>query len=267
MNKFFLSICAIVLDEAPYIEEWLQFHRFQGVEHFFIYDNGSTDGTLDILKPYVTDGTVSLTRWDKHPGQFSAYDDCLDEFGHRSEWIAFIDVDEFLHSPIGPLPYAIQNIADRNTAALAVRWIFFGSNGHREKTPGLVTERFTRRARSVDKHIKSIVRPCLTLRVGKDPHTFRVSGNIVDEKCGLMPMEYAVTSGGSGDLIRVCHFHTKSYAEYSIRRSRPDGGTGRPCTNMDERFAAHDLNEVEDLSLIKYVGLINDALGLGWNQK
>jgi hypothetical protein len=44
------AICAIVRDEASYIEEWVDFHRYQGVAHFRIYDNGSIDGTPDILR-------------------------------------------------------------------------------------------------------------------------------------------------------------------------------------------------------------------------
>jgi hypothetical protein len=44
-----LAICAIVKDEARYIEEWLAFHFLQGVSQVLIFDNESTDGTRDIL--------------------------------------------------------------------------------------------------------------------------------------------------------------------------------------------------------------------------
>jgi len=39
----YLSICAIFKDEAPYLPEWIEFHRLVGVERFFLYDNGSGD--------------------------------------------------------------------------------------------------------------------------------------------------------------------------------------------------------------------------------
>ena len=35
----YLAICAIYRDEAPYLREWIEFHRLVGVEHFFLYDN------------------------------------------------------------------------------------------------------------------------------------------------------------------------------------------------------------------------------------
>jgi radical SAM protein with 4Fe4S-binding SPASM domain len=44
-----LAICAIVRDEAPYIAEWVAFHRLIGISRFFIYDDRSEDETLSIL--------------------------------------------------------------------------------------------------------------------------------------------------------------------------------------------------------------------------
>jgi hypothetical protein len=38
-----LAICAIIRDEALYLEEWVAFHMIMGVSAFCIYDNGSTD--------------------------------------------------------------------------------------------------------------------------------------------------------------------------------------------------------------------------------
>lgn len=46
----YLSICAVIKNEGPYLEEWIEFHRIQGVEHFYLYDNGSADQTKDILE-------------------------------------------------------------------------------------------------------------------------------------------------------------------------------------------------------------------------
>src|SRR5947209_4668609 len=38
-----LAICAIFKDEAPYLAEWVTFHRLMGVDRFYLYDNRSTD--------------------------------------------------------------------------------------------------------------------------------------------------------------------------------------------------------------------------------
>jgi hypothetical protein len=42
-----IAICAIFKDEAPFLLEWLAFHRMIGVDLFVLYDNGSNDGGAD----------------------------------------------------------------------------------------------------------------------------------------------------------------------------------------------------------------------------
>ena len=41
--KVTLAIAAIFRDEAPYLKEWIEFHRAVGVERFYLFDNLSTD--------------------------------------------------------------------------------------------------------------------------------------------------------------------------------------------------------------------------------
>ena len=65
--KPYLSICAIYRDEAPYLREWIEFHRLVGVERFFLYNNGSEDDHLEVLAPYVEDGIVVLHDWPVFP--------------------------------------------------------------------------------------------------------------------------------------------------------------------------------------------------------
>lgn len=48
-----LAVCAVVKDEAAYIQEWLAFHLHSGVQHFYLYLNGNEDGTMTALKPFV----------------------------------------------------------------------------------------------------------------------------------------------------------------------------------------------------------------------
>lgn len=267
----FLSVCAICRNEADYLEEWVEFHLLQGVQHFYMYNNLSTDGTEDILKRYEKAGIVTYENIEQNPVQFVAYNKCLKDHGHESEWIAFIDVDEFLYSPEGlPLPAAIQDIIENallrsRVAAVAVHWVLFGANGHKEKTDGLVIDRFTRREAATNNHVKSIVRPRVTESVAKNTHTFRLHKNTipVDENGVHLPAEYAL-GDGTADILRIAHFHTKSYAEYVERKSLPDAsiGTVRPAACVEEMFRAHDLNQVEDTSLMAFAEAIKQNIAL-----
>ena len=150
-TQHYLAIFAIVRNEGAYLNEWVEFHRMMGVSHFFIYDNGSNDGTADLLYPYVNEGLVTLVNWaDFLKGwegvagtsgrtQKLAMLHCIANFGHLAEWMAFIDADEFLFpSAEGSLAEVLHGYEDLDS--LSVYWHMFGTSGHTRKPPGLVTE-------------------------------------------------------------------------------------------------------------------------------
>lgn len=43
------AVCAIVRNEARYMVEWVAYYAAIGVDAFIIYDNGSTDDTVDAI--------------------------------------------------------------------------------------------------------------------------------------------------------------------------------------------------------------------------
>src|SRR5262249_4766808 len=59
----YLSIATIVRNEAPYLAEWLEFHRMLGVEHIYFYDNESTDDSIGVISPFAQDNFVTVTPW------------------------------------------------------------------------------------------------------------------------------------------------------------------------------------------------------------
>ena len=54
----YLSAVAIVKNEGRYLREWLEFQRLMGAEHVYLYDNGSTDSTDEVLAPFVAEGLL-----------------------------------------------------------------------------------------------------------------------------------------------------------------------------------------------------------------
>ena len=83
-------------NEGPYLKEWLEFHMMVGVQHFYLYDNNSTDETQDVLEKYINSGTVTYQYWAFYSGQKRAYFDCLKKYKNDSFWIGFIDLDEYI---------------------------------------------------------------------------------------------------------------------------------------------------------------------------
>ena len=78
---FGVVIVCIVRDEAHYLEEWMAYHVALGVDHFLIYDNGSTDGSADLLERYQNHGLVTRIDWPLGGGQLAAYNHALRFFG------------------------------------------------------------------------------------------------------------------------------------------------------------------------------------------
>lgn len=159
-----LAVCAIFQDEAPYLAEWIEFHRLAGASHFYLYDNLSEDEPETVLAPYVDAGLVTLRPWPhaftRH-AQVRAYDDCLARDGADCRWLALLDVDEFLFAPDGrPLPEVLRGFED--APGVVVHWQVYGSSGHDARPEGLVIENFLRRAPTHwvrNRRLKTVLQP------------------------------------------------------------------------------------------------------------
>lgn len=264
-----LSICTIVKNEGPYLLEWLAHHRLIGVQHFVIFDNGSDDGTGALLSGLAQAGILDYVPWPDIPGvaaQRPAYIAGLARLAERSRWVAFIDADEFLNPLKGETVPDI--LKDYETAGgLMVPWRLFGSNGHQTLTDELVVSRFTRRAHAHDPRnnlVKTIVQARAVLR--PDIHTIQLAqGCLVDEFWQLggsqgHPDHHAVPTA---QRLVLNHYFTKSRGEWQQKRSRGQATEqvgSVAWLRPDSDFAAHDRNDVEDLTLATRANLVRQEM-------
>ena len=164
-----LAVCAIFKDEGRYIEEWLDFHLAQGVEHFYLYDNGSTDDGLRRLSPYITRGLVTLIDWPvafSEGAQPRAYSHCVAQVKDRVHWLAFIDIDEFLFARSGDLLPTL-NRYERHPGVI-VHWACYGSASEEEdESDGLLNTHLHRAPTQwrENRKYKSIVHPSRVQRI------------------------------------------------------------------------------------------------------
>jgi hypothetical protein len=251
--KHYLSVCAIYRNEARYLREWIEFHRLVGVEQFVLYDNESTDDHHDVLASYLDQGIVELCDWSLpfdpkddplrflSQGQARAYEHCLRNYGDRSRWIAFIDLDEFLFSPTGrPLPEVLTEY--EQWPGVGVNWAVFGPSGHLRRPEGLVLENYVERLDSpASRTIKTIVDPShVTGCIGA--HSFRFDRlGAVDEN--HFPTFAGLTKSVSFSRLRINHYLTKSVEEYQRRaKGRVRGRDFDPkLVSMWEQRAERDV--------------------------
>lgn len=265
----YLSICAVFRDEAPYLREWVEFHRVVGVERFFLYDNRSTDGSRELLEPYVEEGLVVAHDWPAWPAQIQAYDHCLKAHRDESRWIAFIDLDEFLFSPAGKaLPDLLPEF--ERWPGVGVNWAVFGSSGHRTKPPGLVIENYLRRTDvpGVNRQMKSIVNP-LAVRAFCVPHFFMYrEGSAVDENHRpITSRPRSMTEEVSFSRLRLNHYSIKSEEEFRRKLARGPADSSVPKHELwgeDEiQRRLRIWNEVEDHDILVYLPDLKRALAAG----
>jgi hypothetical protein len=250
-----LAVCAIFRNEARYLAEWVAFHRVQGVEHFYLYDNLSTDDWRSELAPEIASGVVEVIHWTPEPGQLPAYDDCLERHRNDARWIAMIDIDEFLFSPAGrQLPDVLRDFDTHPAVVANLR--FFGANGYQHPPDGLVMENYPMRAR--DDHpsnglVKSIVYPRMTLSADTANY-FHLRGNPVDENGA--PALWRLREPATADLLRINHYYAKSEQQFQRKSVTPRADSG---TVTDRMGIPPD--EVRDEAILQFSRQVRTALG------
>jgi hypothetical protein len=221
-----LAVCAIFRDEARYLAEWVTFHRLQGVEAFYLYDNRSSDDWRAALAPEIDSGIVTVTDWPDVPGQRGAYEDCLSRHRNDARWIAFIDSDEFLFSPTGTLLPAVLRRFDTHPGVV-VNWRIYGSNGYETSPDGLLIDNYLWRAaddHEANRLVKSIVYPRQTDGWHLSAHYFRHAGNPVGEDG--RPALRQTREPPTADLLRINHYYAKSERQFAAKAARPNPTSG-----------------------------------------
>ena len=258
----YLAVCACLGYDAPYLREWIEFHRLVGVERFFLYNNGDREAQRELLEPYVEEGVVVLHEWTVFPPQTPAYNHLLEEHREGARWVAVIDTDEFLFASTGqPLP---EVLADYEAwPGVGVSRLTFGTSGHRTKPDGLVTESYLGSFDSrVHRHIKTIIDPMRTTEC-LGPHHFRYEdANLaVDEN--HYPILGATTAFTSFSRLRINHYYTRSEAEFRAKldRLRPDNAAPYP-EQIWQQFvtALQNRGDTRDETILRYVPLLKERL-------
>ncbi|MEC3860536.1 glycosyltransferase family 2 protein [Mesobacterium sp. TK19101] len=140
-------IVGCMKNEAPYIVEWVAYHRVIGFDSFMIYTNGCEDPTDPILKRLEAMGIVhhrDNENWTgKSPQQFALDQAMEDPVLKAADWIAHIDVDEFVNIRCGngTLQDFMARVPDATN--IAMTWRLFGHGGVRRFDDTPVIAQFT----------------------------------------------------------------------------------------------------------------------------
>ncbi|CRX38914.1 glycosyltransferase family 92 protein [Estrella lausannensis] len=172
--QWFLAATIVFQNEAPWLKEWIEYHKLVGVEHFYLYNNLSTDDYDSVLKPYIDSGEVELIDWpfaheEGKEGswikvQTDAINDAVSRAKDKAKWLAIVDADEFIvpvkHDSLPAFLKAYDKVVPK-LSQISIKWVMFGTS-YVEKIPEdkLMTEMLTMNSgRTPSSLFKVIVKP------------------------------------------------------------------------------------------------------------
>lgn len=250
--------------ENPYLQEWIEYHLLVGVDHFYLYDQDGGEEARQILAPYEHAGLVTRHPWTHYDG--TRYDGptrfyqinknhlgfahCARHYRHAAEWMMKIDVDEFLYPPADDdnLLQWLNSISGKGIKGVSIPRFNFGYNFHETRPPGLVIESYTRREADASDH-KDLAN-CTCLGNNRFCHSAH-SWHYRWFKGGTFLRENAP------DGIRINHYYTKSYEEYT-QRQNVSRGRGLTRTTFDSRNLGCEA--VEDTGMLRFAGTVKNNI-------
>jgi len=271
-EEHYLGIIAIFRDEAPYIKEWIEYHRMVGVDHFYLYNHYSKDHYLKVLKPYIEEGVVELIDWicpvERRSqwvvGQCRAYQDGIRRAMGKCYWVSMIDLDEFI------FPKAVWTVSEflkdyEEFSGVGINWHSFGTSGIKQLDPNcLMIEQLIKRAKAndlINGFVKTIAKPSA---IALEPEYRLVISNRSwsAHKPKFLPDHTFVDANKktlntwrskeySQDVICINHYKFRDENFFhNVKLKRP---------NIDEQFRniriaeSKEANKVYDRSILRYV--------------
>lgn len=168
-KKNYLSLVAIFKNEAHGIREWIEHYINEGVDHFYLIDNGSSDNYQKEIQEFLNQKLITLVIDDTKWAQVELYNKYFLQSKDQSEWFMICDLDEFIYARNGYTTIAgfLKSLSTK-TGVVRIPWKMFGSSGLVDQPQSIVGSFLLREAfektsianllRPKKTHSKAIVR-------------------------------------------------------------------------------------------------------------
>ncbi|MCL2283845.1 MAG: glycosyltransferase family 92 protein [Fibromonadales bacterium] len=226
-----IAFCAIIKDEARYLDEWLAYHYLIGVEHFYITDDNSTDNIQEVLQKWIKKGLVTYMKVDEFLRTSSVRQiisnlTYCDVLKNNWKYLGFLDIDEFFVPPNGNIVDFLGTIPEE-IASIYIRWVFFGLS---DKSEGFLTERCLNHSNYFAGNGKSIVNPRnVAINAKTNPHMFHPVPGAKILDFDFSPAQWSEDlsffkdipiTAENANLPRINHYFGKSKQEIEAKQRR-----------------------------------------------
>jgi hypothetical protein len=278
IDEKYLCLVAIFKNEAHILKEWLEHYLNQGVDRFFLIDNGSTDGYKKILEPYIKKRKVYLSIDKVKHKQESLYNIYYLDKSKQYEWVIVCDLDEFIYSrkDFRTIKSYLKSI-DNSCSQVFIPWKIFGSNGFDsldKRQPDNVIHSFTKRMNyNKEEGFQGIIKEggekyCLTKCIVRTKylHNFNIHSHVVSNNNFIVPCNVISKIHPNNKCVEIneeilenSYLHLNHYAIQSLEwfinvkstRGAADHITNDFCRNEEyfRRFA-NSSNDIDDFELL-----------------
>jgi hypothetical protein len=127
--KYTFAVIATFINKSHRMREWIQHYLWQGVEHFYLVDEGSNDDYWTVLETYTRRGLVTVVPIPVEDAKEKKWNAVFQRYRSDSKWFAVIDLDTYLYSmsPKENLATLLERAYASNVAGLYVHGNVFGS--------------------------------------------------------------------------------------------------------------------------------------------
>lgn len=247
MQRHKISILLIVKDEHFYLEEFICYHLFIGVDHFYIYDNGSAIPVSETLSQYLKLCTIV-----NFPGcgkQLEAYNHFIRNYSGETEWIAPIDIDEFI------VLKQDKNLRDflrkySSIDCIAINWRCFGDSYFDTRPAGLVMNNFILCEDIQNPHIKNIVKTTAWFDCENAHYLGLKPGCIYSDVKGNL-IGGPFNENHTVEVVQLNHYVTKSREECYLKYGRDRASVAGKFNLTEELFQSwrYTMNLTKDTFL------------------
>ncbi|MCO6540363.1 MAG: glycosyltransferase family 2 protein [Gilliamella sp.] len=265
-NTGLFAVCAICRNEFPYIMEWIAYQKSIGIDHIYLYDNVSDDGTSELLINLDAIGEITRVHWPRKkdiPPQREAYSHFLQNFSHLFEWVMICDIDEFFLPKQGNIKDFVLAAQKKvpDVAAIAIPWLMFGSSGLITQDDRLVLERFTACDEKPHSSVKSIFKPSKVFNMRT--HICDIlEGSYIDNEFALPkwnaePISLEKPTFGYGIFH---HYFTKSKEEWEKRRLMGRADRAQIVFRTLQLFDRYNFQSSVNVEIHRYLEQVKDGI-------
>lgn len=249
--------------------EWVIFHHIVGFNKFYIYlhkcDDNSTE-IIQLLQRYFDIKCFTIPDDTWRP-QLASYQHAYQAFGHETDWIAFIDGDEFLFpTKENSLTAVLDRYSYEKMSALAVYWSCFGSSGHLYEPAGLIIENFQYRAPTNfpdNSHVKSIVRghQGMHFQPGPNAHIFNTIYGTKDENLRDIDAGHMPELNPTYTHLRINHYVCQSYQFFKeFKQNSGAADAGPMAIRPDDWWPRYNRNDEHDQEILRFSDAVKQTM-------